>query len=68
MIDEFNEQTTILGRLDRELRERLQGVVQAIAATRVALQNLENERQKARGECSKFSIYFRLLRDWLKVG
>lgn len=67
LIDEFNAQTTMLSRIDKELRDRLQAILQQIAAAKGQIHGLEAEREKAKAECSKFTLYFKLLKEWLKV-
>ncbi len=68
LIDEFNAQTTLLGKVDKDLRDQLQRVLQNIAAAKAAIHKSEAEREAASRECSRFVLYFRLLKEWLKVG
>jgi hypothetical protein len=43
-------------------------VLQNIAAAKAAIHKSEAEREAASRECSRFVLYFRLLKEWLKVG
>lgn len=57
----------MLARVEKDLRERLQGVIQAIVNAKNAINLLEAEKERVRAECSRFSVYFKLLKDWLQV-
>lgn len=52
----------------KDQRERLQGVMDDIGQVKQQIAGLENDRKKAEVDCAKISLYYKMLKDYLKVG